>query len=87
MEIENVDDGTPRLKGRMCLGCGRQLTDACVLHGVQIGMPVVTTTVLAIGARELANDKAIVSRCATQLCGVCFTQPLSPCHMWHPSAA
>eukprot|EP00898_Chlorokybus_atmophyticus_P001625 jgi/Chlat1/2463/Chrsp171S02344 len=29
---------------------------------VPIGMPVVTTTVLAVGARELANEKAIVSR-------------------------
>ncbi|GBG66655.1 hypothetical protein CBR_g66791 [Chara braunii] len=29
---------------------------------VPTGMPVVTTTVLAVGARELANEKAIVSR-------------------------
>lgn len=31
---------------------------------VPIGMPVVTTTVLAVGAREMASEKAIVTRCA-----------------------
>ena len=31
---------------------------------VPIGMPVVTTTVLAVGAREMAKEKAVVSRCA-----------------------
>lgn len=29
-----------------------------------VGMPVVTTTVLAIGAREMAKEKALVNRCA-----------------------
>jgi H+-transporting ATPase len=29
---------------------------------VPIGMPVVTTTVLAVGAREMAAEKAIVTR-------------------------
>lgn len=29
---------------------------------VPVGMPVVTTTVLAVGAREMAAEKAIVTR-------------------------
>jgi len=36
---------------------------------VPIGMPVVTTTVLAVGAREMAREKAIVTRCVlTYVC-------------------
>jgi H+-transporting ATPase len=33
---------------------------------IPIGMPVVTTTVLAVGAREMARQKAIVNRCASK---------------------
>jgi H+-transporting ATPase len=29
---------------------------------VPVGMPVVTTTVLAVGAREMAAEKAIITR-------------------------
>ena len=29
---------------------------------IAAGMPVVTTTVLAVGAREMAKEKAIVNR-------------------------
>ena len=33
-----------------------------LVSSVPIGMPVVTTTVLAVGAREMAKQKAIVNR-------------------------
>ncbi len=34
-----------------------------LVSAMPVGMPVVTTTVLAIGAREMARHKAIVNRC------------------------
>ena len=33
-----------------------------LVSSVPVGMPVVTTTVLAVGAREMAKQKAIVNR-------------------------
>lgn len=33
-----------------------------MVSSMPVGMPVVTTTVLAIGAREMAKQKAIVNR-------------------------
>ena len=32
------------------------------VSSVPVGMPVVTTTVLAVGARQMAKEKAIVAR-------------------------
>lgn len=42
--------------------CGATLALICCARLAQIGMPVVTTTVLAVGARKMADEKAIVSR-------------------------
>ena len=43
---------------------GYSLVTAFVIFvsSVPIGIPVVTTTVLAVGARKMANEKAIVAR-------------------------
>lgn len=45
-------------------GVGYSLVTAFVIFvsSVPIGVPVVTTTVLAVGARQMAKEKAIVSR-------------------------
>lgn len=45
-------------------GVGYSLVTAFVIFvsSVPIGIPVVTTTVLAVGARQMAKEKAIVSR-------------------------
>ena len=53
---------------------------------VQIGMPVVTTTVLAIGAREMANEKAIVARCVSFPAWCLLASDCAPCHAPHPHA-
>ena len=36
-----------------------------LVSAMPVGMPVVTTAVLAIGAREMARHKAIVNRCSS----------------------
>ena len=45
-------------------GAGYSLVTAFVIFvsSVPIGIPVVTTTVLAVGARQMAKEKAIVAR-------------------------
>ena len=45
-------------------GAGYSLVTAFVIFvsSVPIGIPVVTTTVLAVGARQMAKEKAIVTR-------------------------
>ena len=47
---------------------------------VPVGMPVVTTTVLAVGARQMAKEKAIVARCPTlrMLCMLCMLDNALP---------
>lgn len=47
-------------------GAGYSLVTAFVIFvsSVPIGIPVVTTTVLAVGARQMAKEKAIVARWA-----------------------
>lgn len=52
---------------------GYALVTAFVIFvsSVPIGMPVVTTTVLAVGARQMAKEKAIVARCA-MFCMLCW---------------
>ena len=48
---------------------GYALVTAFVIFvsSVPIGIPVVTTTVLAVGARQMAKEKAIVARWAMYL--------------------
>lgn len=45
-------------------GAGYSIVTCFVIYlaALPIGMPVVTTAVLAIGARQMAKEKAIVSR-------------------------
>ena len=50
-------------------GAGYSIVTCFVIYlaALPIGMPVVTTAVLAIGARQMAKEKAIVSRQADRL--------------------
>lgn len=47
-------------------GAGYSIVTCFVIYlaALPVGMPVVTTAVLAIGARQMAKEKAIVSRSA-----------------------
>ena len=65
-------------------GAGYSIVTCFVIYlaALPVGMPVVTTAVLAIGARQMAKEKAIVSRSAGR-CSTVFhaSMPLVQPHI------